>query len=278
MAEEPEGNRFSHTYLTRGEPTSDSRRARRRISSLIWDIPSPALAGLGRLFESELGIALPGGAYNSNWHKFFEQCDLRDMLDAVTLANRHLLQHGYTGIARKWLLDVQRIFQEENLRYRLDSKGGVHFSVDQEFEASRNAAISALQAPRYLNVVDAFERAYSQLASVPPDGKNSVRAVFSAAEGLFRLMFPDAPRLTSSEIEKRLSPVVQKVFNSDAAALGATSKLLASFKDWVDGAHFYRHEPGKEEIAQPPLPLAINFVSLGASFIRWLAEIDAAMQ
>jgi hypothetical protein len=245
------------------------------MSSLLWDLPGPACEGLGAFFEEELGVALPGGAYHTDWHVFLERCYLKDLLDIVTLANTHFIRKGYTSVAKKWVSEVGRIIREENLRYRIDPGGGVHFSIDQEFESARSATISALQESRYSNVVHGFEQAYSHLAVEPPDGKNAIRAVFAAAEGLFRLMFPDAPRLTSNEIDKCLSPFVQKLWNSDATALGATSKLLASFKDWVDAAHFYRHEPGKEAIAQPPLPLAINLVSLGATYIRWLAEMDA---
>jgi hypothetical protein len=49
-----------------------------------------------------------------------------------------------------------------------------------------------------------------------------------------------------------------------------------AFRDWVDAAHFYRHEAGREAVAQPPLSLAILLISAGASFLRWLAEFDAA--
>jgi hypothetical protein len=70
--------------------------------------------------------------------------------------------------------------------------------------------------------------------------------------------------------------MMQRKFTGDGAALGATAKFIGGFKDWVDGAHFYRHEPGQQEIAQPPLALAISFVSVGANYLRWLAEIDSA--
>jgi hypothetical protein len=180
--------------------------------------------------------------------------------------------------ANQWITEASRIFLEENVRYKIDSSGGVHFSIDEEFERARGASIAALQGPRYSNVLNAFEQAYTELTAVPPDGKGAIRAAFSAAEGLFRLMFPSSPRLTAGEIDKHLGPYLQSAFATDATALGATSKLLASFKDWVDSAHFYRHEPGKEEIAQPPLTLAINLVSLGASYIRWLAEMDTITQ
>ena len=60
--------------------------------------------------------------------------------------------------------------------------------------------------------------------------------------------------------------------------MGAASKLLSAFKDWINAAHFYRHEPGHQDPAQPPLMLAVQMVSVGASFIRWLAELDAIQQ
>jgi hypothetical protein len=129
---------------------------------------------------------------------------------------------------------------------------------------------------RYSNVLHEFEDSYSQLSENPPETKKAIRAIFASAEGLFRLMFPDAPRLTSQEVDKRLAPTVQRKLAGDPAALGAASKLLNSFKDWIDGAHFYRHEQGQEQISQPPLLLAISFLSLGASYIRWLAEMDEA--
>jgi hypothetical protein len=54
--------------------------------------------------------------------------------------------------------------------------------------------------------------------------------------------------------------------------------MLNSLKDWVDAAHFYRHEQGAEEVTRPPLRLAVYIVSSGASHVRWLAELDTSLQ
>ena len=224
---------------------------------------------------------VPYGVSAYNWRTFTEQCELRDLLDTVTVAYRYLNKKAGSGMydsrsAARWLREIDRIFREEDVRYRVDERAGVHFSVDEEFERNRSATISSLAVPRYANVLDQFDGAYTQLAETPPDGKNAIRSVFAAAEGLFRLMFPDAARLGVKEIDKHLAPLVQKATAADVTAAGASAKFVLSFKEWVNSAHFYRHEPGKEEIAQPPLPLAINIVSTGASFVRWLAELDAA--
>ena len=113
------------------------------------------------------------------------------------------------------------------------------------------------------------------LAKASPDGKAAISGTFRAAEGLFRLMFEKSPRLTAPEAQLRLEPLLQRAYATDNAAKGAASKLLNAFKDWIDAAHFYRHEPGQQDPVQPPLTLAVQMVSIGASFIRWLSELEA---
>lgn len=277
----PQGQRFSHVYLDRGEPTADSKRMRHRLASLLKSVSD--LDEATPFVRAELGVDIPSQYGGYDWHEFLAKCALRDALDVVTLAWRYLNNRARRGLRdtsarEKWLSGVARIFQEEAVSYRVDDFGGVHFAVDSEFEGNRAASIKSLSSARYANVLNEFEGAQAQFDAVPPNGKGAVRSTFAAAECLFRLMYPSAPRLTSSEIKKHLTPTLQRVQKDDATALGATTKMLASFQEWVDAAHFYRHEPGKEEIAQPPLTLAINMVSLGASFIRWLAEIDSAAQ
>jgi hypothetical protein len=66
----------------------------------------------------------------------------------------------------------------------------------------------------------------------------------------------------------------QKAYAGDAVALRAAMKQLASFKDWVDASHNYRHEQGSEEPVQPPIDLAVLAVSNGAAYIRWLVALD----
>jgi hypothetical protein len=87
-------------------------------------------------------------------------------------------------------------------------------------------------------------------------------------------MFPNSPRLTAGEVSK-LEEHVKAIYSNDNVARTAALKLLKSVQDWIESAHFYRHEQGQEEPTQPPLDLTIHIVSVGASFIRWLAELDA---
>ena len=103
-----------------------------------------------------------------------------------------------------------------------------------------------------------------------------MRAVFDANENLFKLMFPQAPRLTASEVKSRLRPVLERRYGSDATARRAALKVADALSEWVDGVHNYRHAEGAEEPTPPPFSLALVLMSNGAAFLRWLAEMDAA--
>jgi hypothetical protein len=209
-----------------------------------------------------------------HWDSFFTDCELRDLLDSITLIHDSILATEGIRSAIAWRGLIARIFREENVRYQIDDDGIVHFSVDEEFERARLASLSVLQEPRYQNVRALFERVYLELDKVPPDGKEAIRATFAALEGLFRIMFDRANRLGSDEIQTYLQPYLERKYAGQMPALNASQKMARSFKEWVTGAHFYRHEQGQEEVVQPPIELAIATVSSGAAYLRWLAELD----
>jgi hypothetical protein len=130
---------------------------------------------------------------------------------------------------------------------------------------------------RVANALHAFEGGMAALAQAPPDGKGGIRGVFSAAESIFRLILPKAPRLGGAELDG-LTPLLERLYAQEETARRSAAKMLNGLKDWVDAAHFYRHEEGAEEVAQPPLRLAVYIVSTGASHLRRLAEVDASLQ
>ena len=175
---------------------------------------------------------------------------------------------------RKFLHGARRVFAEERVRYRIDDEAGVHFTVDEAFENARIAAITQLGQPRYAGARHLFEEAFLALDAHPPDGKGAIRSVFFAAENIFRLMYPSSNQLNSGEVLKNLKPAVDAIYADQKPAVHVAQKQISAFKEWIDGAHFYRHEPGTEEPAQPPLDLAVFMVSQGAAHIRWLVKID----
>ena len=177
-----------------------------------------------------------------------------------------------SGTAQRWLTEVQQIFKDENVHYRVDPKAGVHFYFDQEFARVAAAAISILEQPRYANFSDAFKKSMAALSETPPDGKGAIRATFASIEALFCLMFPDVARLSSGAIQ-RLRPLITQFYSGDRRAQETAEKLLQSLRGWVDAAHEYRHEEGRPDAeAQPPLTLALYLIGTGAAHLRWLAD------
>jgi hypothetical protein len=241
----PQGQRFSHVYLDRGEPVGDSARMRIRMRSLVVSIETLRKS---TIVEDELGLEF------TTWQRFFDVATVRDILDLVTVGYRYSAKQQYVGEmnSSQWLRGIERIFAEENVHYRVDRKGGVHFHPDHEFARVVAAAISALQPRRYANSLDAFEKGVSALRDASPDGKGGIRGIFTAIEGLFALMLPEVQRLASGEAS-RLRPSIAKAYHGDRRAQEAAKEMLQSFTDWIDAAHHYRHEEGKPDtIASHP--------------------------
>jgi hypothetical protein len=270
-------SRYSQLYIDYSAPIPDSPRARHRLGKLLQDLVGPmhnAALPLSELLERELGVTV-GVRHAFGIPIFCSQCAVRDFLDTVTVTTTYF--QNSSGLRTQWLSGVRRIFSEEHLAYEVDDNGIVHPAVDEEFQRNRQATVAGLQMPRYANSLAAFERISDELASQPPNGKEAWRAVFTSAEGLFKLMFPSAPQLNAGAVDTHLTGVVQKLYHGDAVALRAANKMQAAFKDWVDGSHNYRHETGSEEPVQPPIDLAVLAISNGTAYLRWLIAIDQAI-
>jgi hypothetical protein len=248
---------------------------RQRVSGLFTKLKLKDLVDASAVLKEELGVQVPHTQWGYNYDKWFLECELRDLLDSVTEFWKARRPANFVA-ANQWRDGVARIFEEENIGFRLDEAAGVHYSIDQEFDRARQCGIAVLQADRYSAVRAEFDAAYRALDQIPQDTKGAVRAVFDANEILFKLMFPRTPLLGQKEIRDNLAPRVQKVHRADPAALRAANRVVAAFGEWASGMNNYRHGQAVEEPTPPPLPLALVFMSAGAGFLRWQAEMDTA--
>jgi hypothetical protein len=259
----PKGVRHSLLYVERGERLEDNLRARRRIFALLERFQfqhSRIQAGL----REELGAKV----WSHNFHQFFESAERRDFLDSVTICAQQLGERGHVFVS-----EAQRIFEEENLAYRIDGQGGVHPLVDTEFVRGVEATIAALSTQRFQAARTYFEQALEDFSGTAPDGKAAIRHIFLSAETVFKLIAPGNPqRLGTGELRAMLS-AVQAQAGADRTAKLVAEKALDGFSKWVEAAHFYRHAQKEEEPSQPPLPLVIFMLSTGAANIRWLASL-----
>lgn len=275
MSGHPQGQRFSHLYLKQDTVIKDSDRLRKRIASFYSQKTSlDSYYHLKTLIESELGISAPHVGYANIMTAFFSSCELRDFLDIITLVYRHLYKSGAPSRAYEWVQFINRVFREENAAYILDSQAGVHFFQDHEFQKNKAATLSHLGNQRYNAVRSLFEAAYNALDEQPPNTRLAIRDMFEAIETMSKLLDEKISRLGSTEIEKNLKPLCLSQFAEGSIEKNLASKMLNSMKEWADGHQAYRHGQKNEEPNPPPLNLTIMSMGMGASFLRFLLEID----
>jgi hypothetical protein len=271
----PRGQRFTHVHVEPPSTRSDSARMRLRIYRLFKALSlEDAQYKVYDLLERELGVEVPVGGYGILYRRFFESVEINDVLDSITLIAKMLRQGNRLGRqAVEWQTGVERIFREESMQYVLDELGGVHLHVDTAFQRTINATIAGLGDSRFAGARDCFEQAIAALDSNPTSGKNAIRQVFGACEIVFKLLITKADKLTKDHVRRYLPTIVGSSLTYDDTARRSLYKCVNSFEQWVDAAHFYRHEQGEHDPVEPPIDVAILTVSQGASWLRWLAGL-----
>ncbi|MDD2915036.1 MAG: hypothetical protein PHP70_06925 [Gallionella sp.] len=273
----PVGMLFSHVYLSGGPLLRDKETFRRRLG--VYCQENFSNGALGDYLRTETGLKIPDGYPQYNFENFFVSEAIGNVLSAITLIWRfcHLDRYAPDSVWKNWHDFVARVLKEENVGYRLDEKCGVHFFVDDSFERNRQSIIPALGHERYTGVLTAFEGAYSALDSESQDTKQAVRLIFESVEILAKLMHPKTERLDKKVIET-IRDQAKVSYAGDKTACSVADKMFASFVDWMDGLHFYRHGQGVENHVAPPLDMAIFAISSGTNYLRWFLEIDAIYQ
>ena len=276
----PIGEQYDHVYMIRGEPVLDSPRFRTRVAAYISQSLSQFNADIVQMIVRERGVDLAVyGLSDRNpnlLRNFIRDAEVADFLSSITLIWRLLTARNYPSFAEAWSQFVTRAMHEENVGYRLDNRGGVHPLVDPQFEQNRASTIAALGGTRYKASLEAFDRAHAALDAEKPDGKLAIQGTFEAVEILFKLMCTskEVKRIDAAGITRHLKPIAQRLYAGDIAAQSAASQMLSGLVTWVDAAHNYRHGQRTEAPTPVPFELAIAMIGSGASFIRWLAQMD----
>lgn len=266
-----EGKRFSLLYLERSAPVRDSQRFRNRLASYYLDNLDKYFCGeIIKVIMKETGAEIPSSGYGYNVVSFFKENTVRDVLDSITLIYQVLSSPS----AVQWKSFVSRVLREENLGYKLDSKCGVHYFVDEEFERNRFSTLSILDDPKYNATKAAYEDAYRHMDNNPMDTKAAVRSMFESIEILVRQMI-ETRNLNKWVVENSLKEKCLMLYKEDETAYKVTCELFEGFAHWVDALHNYRHGQDSEEPVAPSEGVSIYVLSSGSSFLRWLAEINS---
>jgi hypothetical protein len=224
----------------------------------------------------EQGCDIPGTSHSfgTAYHldQFFDQADIRDVLDAITVIFEVFSDMYQPHIPEKWISAVDRIFDEEHLAYRVDADGIVHPFVDAEFEINRASALAALGDPRFGEAHTDFEAAYRQLRD--GNGKEALRMMFPAVEVAAKVLFPGAfARLMPNEVDRHIAPRMRARYAGNQPAIDAGNQLLGGMKSWINATQSYRHGQEQQEPAEPPMDFVIAHFSAGATYLRWMIEL-----
>lgn len=266
---------FSQLYLRPEALQDDCERGRVRLRAAFYKlVHESAHYDVQKWLELNSGTEFVTG---TGWYYFFENADLRDVLDLVTAVCAVLKLRNYPRQG-DWVLEVQRIFDEQRLKYVVDPTGSVRLRHDPEYEELRAAVIAGMDGARYRAALQAFEQAGSALSSLDPDTRGAVRAAFDALETVFKLMFPRAIRLGKKEIEENLRPLAQSLYAFEKTSQACAQQTITNLIAYVDASHQYRHAQGHEEPQPPGLELALVLSSVGAAHLRWLVHLDRAIQ
>ncbi len=270
-----DGALFSRVYLRPATAQRDSARFRIRLQSRFDEFMSKySQHTFADVIEGELGVPIERYEY-PNFHAFFREAELRDVLDTITLAYRFLVGDGQATRAQSWRDLVSRVFHEEGLGYVVNDRGAVRYLVDEEFERARFSVIDGLGAGRFNAVRTAVDEAFKKLDREPFDTKAAVRSMFEAVETLCKVLGDHNDDLDEGMVKKRIKPMVARIYGAeDASAQSFGEQTVEAFIKWVNAGHRYRHGPKTEEPHDPPLELTVSFLSQGAAHIRFLIDVD----
>ena len=269
MPEEPvEGALFIRNYARPSVKLKDSERARRRILQYFWDQSSQTRNDFVKLVKSELGVDYPYSV-SDYWHeKFWTTAQVVDFLSSVTIMYR------LSNRREALLAAMRRIFVEENLRYRLDDKGSVHFLVDEQFERSIAATLDGLGQAQFKAARHTLEQALEIMSGANPSGKALIRGVFEAVESAFLIRIqpvpPNVNRLNDQNVTNHFRPILVARYTNAPDANDKIDRVLELLKAWVKTAHPFRHGASFDQIHEAPFDYAVLLADQGMAFLRYI--------
>ena len=273
--------RYSQIYARPDTLSKDSKRMRKRVEVLFRALSKSVKdidLEIGRRIEAKCGIDViqdSGFSVYVSWSDLFATCEIRDVLDAPSLAREVLLRHSRANIAETFIKEFSIILEEESIGFLIDSDGVVHPRVDLEFERNRLSAIASLQDDKYSAARSHVKSVEEALLAEPLEGRAAVRAAFDVVENIFKVNFPNENKLNSQAITSKLAPRIQRIYSQVGSPVFAM-KQIEGLKSWVDAAHPLRHAGGNEVLNEPSEEIVLHMVSLGLSYSRWLATILVA--
>jgi hypothetical protein len=261
---------FIYRYMDRSVPRRDSPRFRVRVSAAFPredDLRSKVWVRL----RAEAGIDVSTTQWGVLWAHFFEKAPIEEVLTSITLT--YLVLRG-TAVRRsgEYLQAITSALADEQMGFRIDTHGVIHFAVDEVFEGERVAALAGLDNPVLAAARLAYESVFRHLDHHPPDTLAAVRAMFEAVEIVSRQLCPPHRNLHANLCRTELRQRCLAVIGGDVVETRVWEEMFKGMVEWVSALHHYRH--GQPEATTPPTnALAVYVVSSGTAYLRLLVEV-----
>ena len=268
--------RFSQVYLEKGDTKNDSERLRVRIQR-HFDERRFRSRGLDDDFIRKvtltcgIRVSKSAGLQGIKIWEFFEQAELRDFLDGITIVHKLLVDARRHVEASGWRKDIETVLREENTAYTIDQSGMIHFYVDEEFEAVRISSIELLNQTGLTGAIRHFDEGLRYLDGANPSTRKAIVGVFEAVEAVAKELTGQA-RLDKKVVSNHLGPLL-KGATECVNEHRSLQKLLTSFGEWVDACHFYRHTQKEDQAAPPSIDTAVMYMQAGSAYLRRLCKL-----
>ncbi len=261
---------FIYRYMERSAPRRESPRFRIRVSA-AFPREDELQSRVWNRLRAEAGIEVETHQFGMRWDKFFERAPIEELLTSITLTY-HVLRGIGVRRSEDYLKAIASAPTDEQMGFRIDANGVMHFAVDEVFEGERVAALAVLDNPVMAAARQAYESVFRQLDHHPPDTLAAVRAMFEAVEIVAKQLCPPHKNLHANLCRTELQQRCLAVIGGDVVETRVWEGIFRGMVEWVSALHNYRHgQP--ETTAAPTNALAVYVVSSGTAYLRLLADI-----
>lgn len=260
---------FLYRYMDRATPRGDSPRFRVRVLAAFPE-SDYVRECVAKALRSRAGIAPPLSAYGKvMWQKFFTSSPMEEVLTAITIT---VVESRRQGNAEAYRTAIKTALEEENLGFRIDAQGVIHYAVDEVFEGERTAVLALLNAPALAAAKRAYESVYRHMGSQPPDSLAAARAMFDAVEIVARQLCPAHRNLHAGLCRGELRERCLAALGGDSVEQLVWAGMFTGLVEWVSALHNIRH--GQPRNTAPlSETFAVYAISSGTAYLRLLAGV-----
>lgn len=122
--------------------------------------------------------------HSLQWFKFYDMCEKLNMLEEVRHGSPMLPE--YVDIL--FSDELNKLFAEENVVYRMNANGEIHPQGSPQFEEAIHVAIETLTDPVFQPPLEQFEKALSFRNGLPPDHPNAVKEAVNSLEAVLQIV------------------------------------------------------------------------------------------